>query len=110
MKSLTIKKNDIITHGPSKFESDELLQEHLNRHEGMGTYGLQGEYEVIIEDITDQIEQEAINQAALSFLASTDYKILRHLREIALGLPQTLSDSQYLALELQRNEAAASIK
>jgi hypothetical protein len=37
------------------------------------------EFEVIIEDITEKLEQERINQESLEFLASTDWLILREL-------------------------------
>jgi hypothetical protein len=42
------------------------------------------EFEVIIEDITEKLEQERINQESLEFLASTDWMIIR---EIDCGIP-----------------------
>lgn len=35
------------------------------------------EYEVIIEDISQKLQQEAINAEALAFLASTDWMVVR---------------------------------
>lgn len=40
-------------------------------------YKLGAEYEVVIEDISQQVEQESINQEALAYLASTDWMVLR---------------------------------
>ncbi len=49
------------------------------------------------------------NIADLEFLRSTDWKILRHIRQKALGIPTSLTDAEYLALEQQRQDAAARI-
>lgn len=49
------------------------------------------------------------NEEKLSFLASTDWKILRHLREKALGVETSISEEEYIALEQERQEAAKSI-
>ena len=43
------------------------------------------------------------------FLNSTDWKIMRHIREQALGLETSLTDKEYLELENKRQEAAKSI-
>jgi hypothetical protein len=50
------------------------------------------------------------NQQHLDFLNHTDWKILRHIRQQALGASTTLSQDDYLALEKQRESAAASIQ
>jgi hypothetical protein len=42
-------------------------------------------------------------------LAETDYKVLRHLRQKALGQELSLSEEEYLALEQERSDAAARI-
>lgn len=49
------------------------------------------------------------NQDSRVFLQSTDWKILRHLRQQALGLPTSLTHDQYIELEHQREDAARSI-
>jgi hypothetical protein len=67
------------------------------------------EYEIVIEDISAEVEQEKINAEALSFLNSTDFKVLRHLRQKALGQELSLSEEEYLALEQERSDAAARI-
>jgi hypothetical protein len=68
-----------------------------------------GSYEVEILDVTSQLEQEAINAEAQAFLDSTDFKVMRHIRQKALGQELSLSEEEYLALEQQRSDAAASI-
>ena len=89
------------------------------------------EYELITEakthyfDITTDIvtaraqeilDAEAVRRAQLQknsvnmrFLDSTDWKIMRHLREQTLNKPTTLSDEEFVALEAERAVAAAAI-
>lgn len=54
-------------------------------------------------------EQRKTNAEKREFLNSTDWKVLRHMREIALSQPTTLSAEEYLALEQAREDAAAAI-
>ena len=54
-------------------------------------------------------ETEKKNAVEREFLNSTDWKILRHMRQQALNVPTTLTDAQYLELEQQRQAAAARI-
>ena len=54
-------------------------------------------------------EQHRLNGIEREFLNSTDWKILRHLRQKALNVPTTLTDAQYIELEQQRQAAAARI-
>jgi hypothetical protein len=54
-------------------------------------------------------EQYRLNGVEREFLNSTDWKILRHLRQKALNVPTTLTDAQYIELEQQRQAAAARI-
>lgn len=49
------------------------------------------------------------NEECAKFLSSTDWKIMRHIRQKALGIETTLSEEEYIALETQRQEAAAKI-
>lgn len=61
-------------------------------------------------NILSQKAKEVENAEHREFLRSTDWKVLRHLRQKALGIPTSLTDSEYLALEQQRADAAASIE
>lgn len=54
-------------------------------------------------------EQEKINAENRDFLSKTDWKVLRHLRQKALGVETSLTEEQYLELENQRHSAANSI-
>lgn len=56
-----------------------------------------------------QKEQDRLNGIEREFLNSTDWKVLRHLRQKALGIPTSLTDTQYLELEQQREAATARI-
>lgn len=49
------------------------------------------------------------NSVHREFLNRTDWKILRHMREQALGLQTSLTQQEYLELEQQRQTAADSI-
>jgi len=49
------------------------------------------------------------NAEDLEFLRNTDWKVLRHLRQKSLNIPTSLSDADYIALEQQRQAAAARI-
>lgn len=56
-----------------------------------------------------QKEQETQNGVEREFLNRSDWKVLRHIRQKALGIPTSLSDAEYLQLEQQREAAAARI-
>jgi hypothetical protein len=45
-----------------------------------------------------------------SFLNNTDWKVLRHVREQALGITTSLTQEEYLDLEQQRENAARNIQ
>ena len=47
---------------------------------------------------------------ARAFLNSTDWKVLRNLREKTLNIETTMSEQEYHALELQRHRAAKIIE
>lgn len=57
----------------------------------------------------DALAQLEANVTAREFLSSTDWKVLRHIREKALGITTSLTESEYLALEQERQNASDSI-
>lgn len=59
--------------------------------------------------VTAAKAREVSNAVEQEFLRSTDWKVLRHIRQKALGVPTSLTEQQYLALEQQRAAAAARI-
>lgn len=64
---------------------------------------------VIDIDNSEQEARDKINAEAREFLNSTDWKVLRHMRELALGESTSLTEEEYIILEQQRSEAAARI-
>lgn len=54
-----------------------------------------------------QIEHQ--NGLIRESLNQTDWKVLRHIREKALGIPTSLTETEYLVLEQQRQSAAQRI-
>ena len=59
--------------------------------------------------VISQKNQELANAQYLEILRSTDWKVMRHLRQKTLGQPTSLTDAEYLELEQQRADAAASV-
>lgn len=59
--------------------------------------------------VTAQRAVDVANGQEREFLNSTDWKVLRHIRQKALNTPTSLSDAEYLQLEQQRQAAAARI-
>jgi hypothetical protein len=55
-------------------------------------------------------QQETDNIQPRNYLDSTDWMILRHLRQQTLGIPTSLTEQEFLELEQKRNDAAAKIK
>lgn len=57
----------------------------------------------------DQRQQEEANKEHQRYLSSTDWKVMRHIRQKALGIPTSLSEAEYLELEAERQRAAEAI-
>lgn len=60
-------------------------------------------------EILDQMDHHVATANFREFLNSTDWKVLRHIRQKALGIPTSLTEQEYMALEQQRQEAADKI-
>lgn len=100
MKKVYLTKNNIKKEF-ANFETQSEVDAWLAKHIAKNTFGLPerpelmldeatgemiptgntlpAEYEIVIEDITAQVEQERINAEALAYLASTDFYIVREL-------------------------------
>ena len=61
------------------------------------------------QSVFDAREVEKQNGLKLEQLRATDWKVLRHSREKALGIATSLTDEEYLALEQERQDIAKSI-
>lgn len=59
--------------------------------------------------VLDTREQQKQSVVLRKQLQDTDWQVLRHIRQKALGVPTSLSDAEYLDLELERNRIAAQI-
>jgi hypothetical protein len=60
-------------------------------------------------EVLDRRSQAELNKEYEKLLSSTDWKVMRHIREKALGMPTSLSDAEYVELEQQRQTASESI-
>jgi hypothetical protein len=60
-------------------------------------------------EVIDARAQQQQNKVYQQMLTDSDWQVLRHIRQKALGVPTSLSEAEYLDLELRRNQAAKSI-
>ena len=60
-------------------------------------------------DVAAQQTTDLANAQEREFLKNTDWKILRHIRQKALNIATSLSDTEYIQLEQQREAAAARV-
>ena len=60
-------------------------------------------------DVAAQQTTDLANAQEREFLNNTDWKILRHIRQKALNIATSLSDTEYIQLEQQREVAAARV-
>ena len=58
----------------------------------------------------DKIQAEKEYHKLTSEVGLSDWKVLRHIREKALDLPTTLTEEEYVALELQRQNTVQQIR
>jgi hypothetical protein len=60
--------------------------------------------------VAAQRATDVANGQEREFLNSTDWKVLRHIRQKALNIATSLSDAEYIQLEQQREAAAVRIQ
>lgn len=53
-------------------------------------------------EVQSDIEREAINNEALLYLDETDWKVIRHRDQLALGIQTSLTDEEYNAILAER--------
>ena len=63
----------------------------------------------IIQINPNVMEQDVINQRSREFLNTTDWKIIRHLDQLNLGIATSLSELEYLELLQERQGARGRI-
>lgn len=97
---------------PRGVEVVEISDENMGLLEG-GKYTFDISSKSVVLKPASELQAEAdakANVEHIEFLRSTDWKVLRHTREKALGIPTSLSDSEYLALEQERENAARAVR
>jgi hypothetical protein len=96
----------------SEYEQEDVLEVIEQEVDGViqqTSVKLKAQFIAEIIDISAEVEQSEINRQAKAFLQESDYKIIRHLGQKALGQQTSLSEEEYLALEQQRQQARNSI-
>jgi hypothetical protein len=63
----------------------------------------------IAAEVTAQKAVAVANGQEREFLNSTDWKVLRHIRQKALNITTSLTDEEYIQLEQQREAAATRV-
>ena len=117
MYYVCIENNNIVSilnYQPSVPSSVEVVEIADAQHEqiiaGTHKFDLATKQVVINPSYSsEETEQEISNAAEREFLRSTDWQILRHIRQKALDQTTSLTEEQYLALEQQRADAAGRI-
>ena len=61
------------------------------------------------QEVSDLKQKELHNAPLKEYLSSTDWKVLRHIRQKTLGIPTSLTETEYLDLETERNSVASQI-
>jgi hypothetical protein len=65
--------------------------------------------QLVASEIIAVKEQEKLNAVEREFLNTTDWKVMRHIRQKALAIPTSLTEEEYIQLELARQAAAERI-
>ena len=97
---------------PASIEVIEITNDDMNLIEG-GKYYFDTATKTVSLRPASELQDEAdakANIEHLEFLTSTDWKVLRHTREKALGVVTSLTEEQYLELEQERENAARAIR
>jgi len=96
---------------PDTISVKTISQEERNSIES-GTHYFDVESMSVKPKPIEALETLAKQKASLEhekYLRSTDWQVLRHIRQKALGIPTSLSENEYLELEAARQRAADAI-
>lgn len=63
----------------------------------------------LLPEVKAKTSQDAVNAEAEEFLKNSDWKVLRHIGQQALGLATSLTSQDYQELEQQRQMARETI-
>ena len=100
--------NTVIVTSISNEEYQYIMEENTHYFD-LPTRTVKAHTQDHLDSLAISKETEIKNAEYRDFLNSTDWKILRHIRQKALGVGTSMTDAEYLALEQQRAEAAARI-
>ena len=78
--------------------------------EGWSVLGLSDDLPEAVAEIAAAAQAQQTVADARQLLSSTDFKVLRHIREKALVVATTLTEPEYLALEQSRQDAVEIIR
>ena len=81
---LSIYRDGILTN-QATFSSQELLDSFYGQH--VDSFG---EHEKVIEDITEKVEQEKVNEEARAYLLVTDWMVLRAIDDPSRPMSQEI--------------------
>jgi hypothetical protein len=117
MYNVCIENNQvtgILNYQPNVPESVTIVQITDEQYNSMlnNTHYFDVNFRTVVAVSTESINQKTVdlaNAQEREFLNSTDWKVLRHIRQKALGIPTSLSEAEYIELEQQRQAAAARI-
>ncbi len=96
---------------PETIKIVEITQQQRDNIES-GTHYFDVESLSVQPHQAEVLEQKAIQEANREhekYLRSTDWQVLRHIRQKALGMPTSLSETEYLELEAERQRRADAI-
>lgn len=99
--------HDYLPNVPDTIEVIEITEEDKKQLESDEYYFDVESKKVSIKPDKFFIEKEIIDEyyKNKAFLSRTDYKILRHIREITLNITTTISNDELLKLETKRQQA-----
>ena len=99
---------------PSSVKVYEISEEDYNRTIGSNAThyfdAVSCEILPIPSEALDKIQAEKEYHKLTTEVGLSDWKVLRHIREKALELPTTLTEEEYVALELQRQNTVEQIR
>lgn len=63
-----------------------------------------------VQRLESNLRAETLTYDLKKQVSNTDYKVLRHIREVALGIPTSISENEYLMLEAERESLVRQIR
>lgn len=82
--------------GPNNFENPE---EWLKECEGKNKFGKDGDYTIVIEDVTEKINRKEAYIKAVQYLSETDWYVLRKY-ETGTEVPAEVVEKRVLARKI----------